>query len=121
MTSKKILIVDDDYCVAMPLEFLLKHNGYQVKTARNGEDALQMVSGFMPDIVLLDVLLPLLDGFEICQIIRENTRYRDMKIIFLTALIRDVDIAKGLALGADAYITKPFANAKLMETLKELL
>lgn len=121
MPGKKILIVDDDYGVVMPLEFLLKHNGYRVKAVQNGEDALQMVSGFMPDLVLLDILLPSIDGFEICQTIRENARFGDIKIIFLTAMVRDVDIAKGLALGADAYITKPFSNVELIDALKDLL
>ena len=118
--DKKILIIDGEYEVVTPLEFLLAHNGYIVTTAYNGEDALKLVSTFMPDLILLDILTPVIDGFQICQTIRENKRYRDMKIIFLTAIVRDVDIAKGLALGADACITKPFSNAALIKTLKEV-
>lgn len=121
MDVKKILIIDDDNSVVIPLEFLLKQNGYQVKTVQRGEDALLIVSTFMPDLILLDILSPATDGFEICQIIREDIRCCDMKIVFLTAMVRDVDIAKGLALGADAYIIKPFANVELMKTVKELL
>ena len=118
--EKKILIIDGDYGVVTPLEFLLKHNGYSVQIAYNGKDALALVSTFNPDLILLDILLPVIDGFEICQRIRENSRYRHMKIIFLTAIVRDVDIAKGLALGADAYIAKPFSNTALMKTLKDV-
>ena len=118
--EKKILIIDGDYGVVTPLEFLLKHNGYSVQIAYNGKEALELVSIFMPDLILLDILLPVIDGFEICQMIRENSRYRHMKIIFLTAIVRDVDIAKGLTLGADAYITKPFSNAALIKTLKDV-
>ncbi len=119
-SPQKILIIDGEDGVVMPLEFLLKHNGYSVQIAYNGKDALELVSTFMPDLILLDILLPMIDGFEICRMIRENSRYRHMKIVFLTAIVRDVDIAKGLALGADAYISKPFSNTALIKTLKEV-
>lgn len=117
----KILIVDDDPGVVRPLEFLLKHNGYTIRAVGTGEAALQAIKESLPDLVLLDILLPSIDGFEICQIIREDPRYRKVKIVFMTAMVRDVDVAKGLALGADAYMTKPFGNTDLLDTLKELL
>ena len=89
--------------------------------AERGEDALDLIYQYKPDLVLLDIRLPGIDGYEVCEIIRLNPNYRNVKIIFLTAKGREVEIAKGLALGADAYITKPFSNAELIATVKELL
>ena len=89
--------------------------------AERGEDALDLLYQHKPDLVLLDIMLPGIDGYEVCEIIRLNPNYRNTKIIFLTAKGREVEIAKGLALGADAYITKPFSNAALVAKIKELL
>jgi DNA-binding response OmpR family regulator len=92
-----------------------------VIVAENGEDALDIIHKYKPDLVLLDIMLPGIDGYEVCEIVRLNPRYRHIKIIFLTAKGREVEIAKGMALGADAYITKPFSNAEVVEKVKELL
>ena len=119
--TKEILIVDDEPNLVVPIQFLMEQRGYKVMIAERGEDALDLIYQYKPDLVLLDILLPGIDGYEVCEIIRLNPNYRNVKIIFLTAKGREVEIAKGLALGADGYITKPFSNTELVATVKELL
>ncbi len=116
-----ILIVDDEQSIVVPLSFLMEQKGYNVITASSGEEAVDKISKFRPDLILLDIIHPGLDGFEICQIVRENPEWKDTRIILVTTMVRDVDIAKGLAFGADAYITKPFSNSEIMKQVKELL
>ncbi len=118
---KEILIVDDEPSIVVPIQFLMEQQGYNVLVAENGEDALDAIYKYKPDLILLDIMLPRIDGYEVCEIVRLNPDYRDTKIIFLTAKGREVEIAKGLALGADAYITKPFSNTELVSKVKELL
>jgi DNA-binding response OmpR family regulator len=118
---KEILIVDDEPNVVVPIQFLMEQQGYRVMIAERGEDALDLIYHYKPDLVILDIMLPGMDGYEVCEIVRLNPNYRDVKIIFLTAKGREVEIAKGLALGADAYITKPYSNAALVEKVKGLL
>jgi DNA-binding response OmpR family regulator len=118
---KEILIVDDEPSIVVPIQFLMEQQGYNVLVAQNGEDALDAIYKYKPDLVLLDIMLPRIDGYEVCEIVRLNPDYRDIKIIFLTAKGREVEIAKGLALGADAYFTKPFSNTELVAKVKELL
>ena len=119
--AKNILIVDDESHAVVPIQFLMEQQGYRVMVAERGEDALDMIYQYKPDLVLLDILLPDIDGFEVCEIVRLNPDYRNIKIIFLTALDRESEIARGLALGADAYITKPYSNAELIGKVKEIL
>ena len=119
--AKEILIVDDEPNVVIPIQFLMEQQGYKVMIAERGEDALDLIYHYKPDLVLLDIMLPGIDGYEVCEIVRLNPNYRNVKIIFLTAKGREVEIAKGLALGADAYITKPYSNAELVAKVKELL
>jgi len=119
--AKKILIVDDEPSITVPLKFLMEQNQFEVMVVHSGEDALAVMDRFDPDLVLLDVMLPAVDGFQVCQNLRENPRCKDLKIVFLSALTRDMDIAKGNTLGADAYITKPFSNADVVRQVKELL
>ena len=119
--AKEILIVDDEPNVVVPIQFLMEQQGYRVMTADRGEDALDLIYQYKPDLVLLDIMLPGIDGYEVCEIVRLNPNYRDVKIIFFTAQGREVEIAKGLALGADAYITKPYSKAELVAKVKELL
>ena len=119
--AKEIFIVDDEPNVVVPIQFLMEQQGYRVMTAERGEDALDLIYQYKPDLVLLDIMLPGIDGWEVCEIIRLNPDFRDIKIIFLTAKGREAEIAKGLALGADAYITKPYSNAELVAKVKELL
>jgi DNA-binding response OmpR family regulator len=118
---KEILIVDDEPSIIVPIQFLMEQQGYNVMVAENGESALDIIYKYKPDLILLDIMLPRIDGYEVCEIVRLDPRYRDIKIIFLTAKGREVEIAKGLALGADAYIIKPFSNTELVAKVKELL
>ena len=118
---KEILIVDDEPSIVVPIQFLMEQQGYSVMVAENGEGALDIIYKYKPDLILLDIMLPRIDGYEVCEIVRLDPRYRDIKIIFITAKGREVEIAKGLALGADAYITKPFSNTDLVAKVKELL
>jgi two-component system alkaline phosphatase synthesis response regulator PhoP len=118
---KKILIVDDEPNIVISLEFLMQQSGYQVDIARDGEEALTKMASFQPDLVLLDVMLPLRNGFEVCQKIRENSSWGSVKVLMLSAKGRDIDISKGITLGADAYITKPFSTKELIEKVRGLL
>ncbi len=118
---QKILIVDDEPNIVIPLQFLMEQNGYDVKVASAGEEAVDIIPKYKADLILLDIMLPGPDGFEICQIIRENPELQNTKIILLTAMGRDVDMTKGLALGADAYVTKPFSNSEIVAKVKELV
>ena len=118
---KEILIVDDEPSIVVPIQFLMEQQGYSVLVAENGEDALDVIYKYKPDLILLDIMLHRIDGYEVCEIVRLNPEYRDVKVIFLTAKGREVEIAKGLALGADAYIVKPFSNTELVAKVKELL
>ena len=119
--AKQILIVDDEPNVVMPIQFLMEQQGYNVIVAASGEDALDIIFKYNPDLILLDIMLPGIDGYEVCEIVRLNPEFRNIKIIFLTAKGREVEIAKGMALGADAYIIKPFSNAEVVAKVKELL
>ena len=118
---KEILIVDDEPSIVVPIQFLMEQQGYNVIVAENGHDALDLIYKYNPDLVLLDIMLPGIDGYEVCEIVRLNPKLRGVKVIFLTAKGREVEIAKGLALGADAYITKPFSNAELVAKVKMVL
>ncbi len=118
---KEILIVDDEPSIVVPIQFLMEQQGYRVIVAENGHDALDLIYKYKPDLILLDIMLPGIDGYEVCEIVRLNPKLRAVKVIFLTAKGREVEIAKGLALGADAYITKPFSNAELVAKVKTVL
>jgi DNA-binding response OmpR family regulator len=117
----KILIVDDEPNIVLPLQFLMEQNNHRVSVASSGEEALEKIMQLKPDLILLDIMLPGIDGYEVCEIVRLNPEWKHTKIIFLTAKGRDMDIAKGLLLGADAYISKPFANVEVVEKVRELL
>lgn len=117
----KILIVDDEPNIVISLEFLMQQSGYEVETARDGEEALQKIAAFQPDLVLLDIMLPHLNGFEVCQRIRENSQWSRIKVVMLSAKGREIEVSKGIALGADAYITKPFSTKDLIAQVQRLL
>jgi DNA-binding response OmpR family regulator len=119
--SKKILVADDEPNIVAALEFLLRRNGFEVMVARNGEEALQLVEGAPPDLVLLDVMMPVRSGYEVCRRIRERAEWSRIKIVMLSAKGRDAEVNKGLALGADLYITKPFSTRELVDKIKGLL
>ena len=119
--AKKVLIADDEANIVISLEFLMQQSGYEVRVARNGEEALAAVDAFEPDLILLDVMMPRRNGYEVLQAIRANPARRSTRIVLLTAKGRDVDVEKGLGLGADAYVTKPFATRDLVAKVKGLL
>jgi DNA-binding response OmpR family regulator len=119
--SKRILIADDEPSIVAALNFLLQSNGYEVHVAHNGEEALELVEKCKPDLVLLDVMMPVRSGYEVCQRIRERADGRHVKIIMLSAKGRDAEVNKGLSMGADVYVTKPFATRELMATIRQLL
>lgn len=116
-----VLIVEDEESILLSLEFLLGKEGYAVTTARDGAAALHALQTRPPDLVLLDVMLPLIDGFELCRLIRENPALRGTRIMLVTARGREAEIARGMTLGADAYLTKPFSTRELMEKIRTLL
>lgn len=119
--KKKVLIVDDEPNIIVPLQFLMEQNGYDVIVAATGEEAMAALAANRPDLILLDIMLPGIDGYQVCQTIRANRKWQDVKIIFISAMGREVDIAKGLALTADDYITKPFAITDVVEKVNHLL
>ncbi len=118
---KKVLIVDDEPNIVLSLEFLMEEAGYDVRSVTDGQQALDAVRVEVPDLILLDIMLPKLDGYEICREIRANPRCKDVRVIMLTAKGREVDQEKGLAFGADEYITKPFSTREVVEKVKQIL
>lgn len=119
--SLKILVADDEPNIVVSLEYLLKREGYTVLVARDGQEALDAIARELPELVLLDVMMPKKTGFEVCQEVRANDALQGVKILMLTAKGRDTDVAKGTAMGADAYMTKPFATRDLVQKVAELL
>jgi DNA-binding response OmpR family regulator len=119
--SKKILIADDEPTIVAAVEFLLQRNGYEVHVARNGEEALKLVEDCNPDLMLLDVMMPVKSGYEVCTRVRERADWGHIKIIMLSAKGRDAEVTKGLAIGADHYITKPFSTQELVAKINGLL
>ncbi len=118
---KHVLIADDEANIVVSLEFLMKREGHRVSVARDGDAALAAIRELRPDLVLLDVMMPGRSGFEVCQAVRADESLAGVKILMLSAKGRDTDLAKGSALGADAYMTKPFATRELAERVRELL
>lgn len=119
--AKKVLIVDDELNIVKALDYLLHQRGFEARVAFNGEEALRQVEEFQPDLVLLDVMLPQKSGYDVCRRIRERREWTGIKIVMLSAKGHDAEVHKGLALGANRYITKPFSNAELMAIIEQLL
>lgn len=117
----KILIADDEPNILLSLDFLLRKNNYAVLVARNGTEAMEHLRKEKPDLVVLDIMMPDIDGYAICRHIRNTPALQPTKIIFLSAKAKETEIKKGLDLGADAYITKPFSTRVLMQKINELL
>jgi len=116
-----VLVVDDEPNIVLSLEFLMKKAGFDVRIARDGEEALAAMEERRPDLVLLDVMLPKRDGYDVCQAIRARTDWQPVRIIMLTAKGREIEREKGIALGADDYITKPFSTREVMQRVNQLL
>jgi DNA-binding response OmpR family regulator len=119
--GKQVLIADDEPNIVIALEFLLQRNGYDVHVARNGDEALRLIEQHKPDLILLDVMMPQRSGYDVCQRVREREDWRHIKIVMLSAKGRDVEMNKGMSLGADLYITKPFSTRELVAKIDGLL
>ncbi len=119
--APRILIVDDEPNIVISLEYLMKREGWETAVAVDGEAALAALENGRPDLVILDVMLPRMDGFEVCRRIRADPRWQDLRILMLTAKGRDTEVEKGLGLGADAYVTKPFSTKDLVARIRSLL
>ncbi len=117
----RVLIAEDDPSIVVSLEFLLRQAGYEAHVAANGDDAWRALRVLRPDLLLLDVMLPGVSGFEICRRMRADRELAGIRIMMLTARGRESEVAKGLALGADAYVTKPFGTRELLASIRELL
>jgi DNA-binding response OmpR family regulator len=119
--KQTIMIVDDDAFVRRPLEFILEEEGFQPILACDGEECLQMVAEVRPDLIFLDVMMPGRDGFDVCRTLKNDPTYADIPIILLTARGQDHDRARGLALGAEEFMTKPYSPSELIHRVRELL
>lgn len=118
---KKILIAEDDANILISLDYLMRKNGYEVFVAQDGEEAMELANTVFPDVVLLDIMMPKLNGFEVCQMIKSQKTTAHAKVIFLSAKGKEEDIAKGMEMGASAYITKPFSTTEIVQKVKELI
>ena len=118
---KKILIVDDEPNIVMALEYTFKKNNFEVFIARDGQEALDILKTQQPDIIILDVMMPNVDGFETLRQIKKDERLLNCKVLFLSAKNKEKDIEKGLKLGANLYVVKPFSIKKLVDQVHELL
>ena len=119
--TTKILIADDEPNILISLEYLMKREGYEVHVARDGQEALDVMQRVRPRLVLLDVMMPKKTGFEVCQALRADEALKSTLVLMLTAKGRDTDVARGLGVGADAYMTKPFSTQELTQKVRELL
>ncbi len=119
--ASRVLIADDEQNILISLEFLMKREGYEVSIAQDGDEAVEMIRSERPDLVLLDVMMPKKSGFEVCQEIKSDPSLQSVRILMLTAKGRDTEVAKGLALGADSYMTKPFSTKELVERVRSML
>ncbi|WP_100077380.1 response regulator transcription factor [Chryseobacterium camelliae] len=117
---KKIIIADDEHKILMSLEYSFKKNGYDVYIARDGTEVLDFLKTMVPDVILLDIMMPNLDGYSTLEMIRHDERLKDTNVIFLSAKNNPKDIEKGLEMGADAYVTKPYSIKRLMQRIEEM-
>lgn len=121
MDSKKILIVDDEPNIVLSLDYMVRRKGFVPFIARDGSEALAIADREVPHLILLDIMMPDMDGYEVCQRLKSDERFAQTKIIFLSAKSRQEDIDKGLAMGADRYFTKPFSTKQLLQEIIDLL
>lgn len=119
--TTRILIADDEPNILISLEYLMKREGYEVLLARDGQEALDLLRAHAPRLLLLDVMMPRKSGFEVCQELRADDAVKDTLVLMLTAKGRDTDLAKGMGVGADAYMTKPFSTKELVRKVAEML
>ncbi|AHK77884.1 chemotaxis protein CheY [Ectothiorhodospira haloalkaliphila] len=121
MAPQSVLVVDDEPNIVLSLEFLMKEAGFDVRVARDGESALEAVRERPPHVILLDVMLPKRDGYDVCQTIRANPDWKNVRILMLTAKGRQIEQEKGLAMGADDYITKPFSTREVVARVRDYM
>lgn len=119
-TPKKVLIADDEPNILLSLEFLMRKKGFEVFIARNGSEAIEIIKKQQLDVAVLDIMMPDIDGYQICKYIKEHEAYANCKVLFLSAKSKDADIEKGFSTGADAYVTKPFSTRDLMQRVLDL-
>ena len=119
--TTKILIADDEPNILVSLDYLMQREGFEVVLARDGDEAMALLHSARPDLVLLDVMMPGRNGFEVCQALRADETLKHTLVIMLTAKGRDADMAKGLGVGADVYMTKPFSTRALVQGVRDLL
>lgn len=119
--KRKVLIVDDEPNIVMSLEYMMRKNKFDVFIARNGVEALDLLSREVPHLILLDIMMPDVDGYEICEFVKSDEKFAETKVVFLSAKSKVSDIQKGYDLGADLYVTKPFSTRELLVKVKELL
>ena len=119
--NSKVLIADDEQNIVISLDFLLRREGFEVLVAADGEEALAKIRSDRPDLVLLDVMMPKMNGFDVCQALRADPELASIRVLMLTAKGRDTEVTKGLGLGADAYMTKPFSTKELVVKVRALL
>jgi len=117
----KVLIADDEPNIVTALEYLLRNSGYEVCVANNGEEALAQIENFAPDVVLMDIMMPIKSGYEVCQRMRERPEWSHIKVVMVSAKGREAEVAKGLSLGADLYVVKPFATQELVDAINRLV
>ncbi len=119
--TRRILVVDDEPNIALSLNYLMERAGYSVRIAADGEEAIEAVKEALPDLILLDVNMPKMNGYEVCELVRANPQWKHIPIVMLTAKGRDIEREKGLAVGADEYITKPFSTQEVVEKVRVIL
>jgi DNA-binding response OmpR family regulator len=117
----KILIVDDEPNIVMTLEYAFKKKGFDIFIARDGDEAIEMIQSFQPDLVLLDIMMPKVDGFEVLEFVKSDERFNTIKVIFMSAKNKLTDIEKGIEMGASDYITKPFSVKKVIKKIEHIL
>ncbi len=120
-TKRKVLVADDEPNIVTALEFLLRRAGYDVRAAGNGDETLALVENWQPDVVLMDIMMPVKSGYEVCQRMRSRAEWNHIKIVMVSAKGREAEVNKGLSLGADLYVTKPFSTQELIEQINGLV
>jgi len=121
MEKPRVLIIEDEPHILLSLEFLLERAGYEIASATDGHEGLALVGRLRPDVVLLDIMLPKRSGYEVCQAIKADPELHSIPVIMLSARGQEIEVLKGLELGAAAYVTKPFGNAEILESIRAVL
>ena len=121
MSSKKVLIVDDEPNIVMSLEYAFKKKDFEVFIARDGTEALEIAGQELPHVILLDIMMPKMDGYETLKKLRKNVHLKHTKVVFISAKSKVVDVEKGLKMGADSYVTKPFSIKKVIDNVEQMI